>query len=70
MATVKNKRKEIGKQLKKQRETKGLSRYAIDKQSELTITQVKNIENGSKAYTIDSLIEYIDTMNGIMQIKF
>lgn len=54
-----NARKKIGKRLKRIRDNKKLTYYGVAKLSGLSIEQVQSIENGDKAYTIDSFIKII-----------
>ena len=49
-------RAELGKSIRKRREELGLTWYAVAKRSGLTNTQVKEMETGTRSYTIDSYI--------------
>lgn len=51
-------RKEIGDFLSKMRQERGFSKYMIEKKTGLRMELIKSIENGSSAYTIDSLLKY------------
>lgn len=55
-------RKQIGQDLKARRLADGYSRYAISKIINLSITQIKSIEDGAKSYTIDSLLLYANIL--------
>lgn len=61
--TILTARHKLGQQLKSLREDKNLSYYAAAKLADLSIAQVKSIENGDKAYTIDSLILILNALN-------
>ena len=61
-------RKAIGKHLKSARQKKELSSYAVAKMSGISITQLKSIESGNKAYTIDSLLKLQDALNLLFSI--
>ena len=50
-------KKELGKAMSEARKKEGLTVYAVAKKSGLAITQIKHIEKGDKAYTLDSLIK-------------
>lgn len=63
-------RAKIGKKLKTKREKLGKSRYQVAKGSTLSITQIKSIETGEKSYTVDSLIEYVAILDGIVMFSF
>lgn len=54
--TIPEARKLIGQQIKKQRQELGLSRNAVASRCGLHGNQVKAIEDGSTAYTIDALL--------------
>lgn len=60
MSTELNKayREVLGQGLKQMRTDKGLSTYAVRNASGLNGEMIKNIEDGSSAYTIDSLMNY------------
>jgi transcriptional regulator with XRE-family HTH domain len=64
------KRNKIGKDLQKQRKTKNFSRYYVSKITDLSITQIKSIDESKKSYTVDSLIEYAEAIGGEVSIKF
>ena len=67
---INQKRKEIGKQLTAQRKKKNLTRYAVSKQTDLSITQLKSIDESQKSYTVDSLLEYSAAIGGEVVLKF
>ncbi len=54
---LKEARKKIGEYLSEVREEKGVSYYAMQKQTGLRYEQAKAIESGSDNYTIDSLLK-------------
>jgi transcriptional regulator with XRE-family HTH domain len=54
---LKEARKKIGEYLSEVREEKGISYYAIQKQTGLRYEQAKAIESGSDNYTIESLLK-------------
>lgn len=56
--TLEPHRKKIGAELFKLREKKGVSMYAIEKGTGVRFEQIKNIEEGSANYTINSLLAY------------
>lgn len=56
-------RKEIGKIVKKRRKELKMSVYRVTKNSGLTNQQVIAIEEGSKAYTADSLFLIITALD-------
>jgi transcriptional regulator with XRE-family HTH domain len=56
-----NDKKEIGERLKSLREKRGLSKYRVVKNGGLNdIRLVDVVENGDTAYTIDSLLKYLN----------
>lgn len=65
--TIEQQRKKIGKHFAAQRKRLNLSRYYIWKNTSLSITQIKSIDEGSKAYTTDSLLIYASKI-GIKKI--
>jgi len=50
-------RKKVGQYLQSIREEKKLTYYAVAKLAGLSIEQVQSIEQGDKAYTIDSFLK-------------
>lgn len=62
-------RQEIGKKITIYREKKGISKYSVVKKSKLTFAQLSQIEAGSKNYTIESLIIYLDAIGMELSIK-
>lgn len=52
-------RKKIGEHLKNIREEKGLSWYALTQSSGLQYNVIQSIEDGDKAYTIDSFLKLL-----------
>lgn len=55
---IKSAREVIGEYLKNLREEKGISKYAIIKETGLRIELINSVETGSSAYTIDTLLKY------------
>lgn len=51
-------RKKIGKDIKREREARNLSLWKASTNSGIRINVAKSIEDGSKSYTIDSLLIY------------
>ena len=52
-------REVLGQRLKEFRESRGLTAYRVAKDGGIAISQVANIENGAKNYTIDIFLGYI-----------
>lgn len=52
-------REVLGQFLRSSREERKQSMYSIEQASGLTFRQVEAIETGSKSYTIDSLLAYL-----------
>lgn len=50
-------RQKLGDFLRSERERKGISKYRVIQNSGMSMDQVNAIEKGSKAYTIDALLE-------------
>ena len=57
---IKKQRQEIGAALKKSREENGISLHSTGLRYEVG----KAIEDGSKSYTIDSFLIYVDAIGG------
>jgi len=55
-------RKFFGKELKKKRLREQLTFYAVAKKANIKIAQLRSIEKGSSAYTIDSLIKLTNAL--------
>jgi transcriptional regulator with XRE-family HTH domain len=53
-------RKKFGEALKKLREERGLTMYAVAKKGGFNRTQVTFVETGDRNYTIDCLMKYCD----------
>lgn len=62
-------RKALGKRLTEERLLMGIkSRYQVMRRSDyLTISQIGQIEEGSAAYTIDSLYKYLEATKIILK---
>jgi len=56
-------RQTVGSYLQNLRNEKNISAYKITKETGLTFEQIKSIENGSSAYTIDSFLTYIGAID-------
>lgn len=56
-------RQKIGGYLKDIRLSKQMSLYIVAQRAGMKISQVKSIEEGNTAYTIDSLIKLSNTLN-------
>lgn len=56
-------REVLGKGLREMRTAKGISTYAVRTKSALSGTTIKQIETGSAAYTIDSLLKYLQAID-------
>ena len=56
-------RKKVGQYLQSIREEKQLTYYAVAKLAGLSIEQVQSIEQGDKAYTIDSFLKIIHALD-------
>jgi len=61
--TIEIARKKVGEYLKKIRTDRKLSYYNVSENSGLTIGQIQSIENGEKAYTIDSFFRITRALN-------
>jgi transcriptional regulator with XRE-family HTH domain len=46
----------IGRLIRKERERQGLTRYALEQLCETSRTQIRSIEEGSSAYTLDAFL--------------
>lgn len=55
-------RKQLGLELKAEREKQGLSKRETSRRSELTTWQITQIERGSWSYTVDSLLKLADVL--------
>lgn len=53
-------RKEIGKMLKEIRESKGITLYRMEKETNIRFVTLKAIESGSLRYNIDTFLTYIN----------
>lgn len=51
-------REVVGNYLSSLRKSKGITKYRVSKETGLKFDAINAIENGSKAYTIDSLLKY------------
>lgn len=58
-----NTRVEIGDKINKVRASRGLTLYAVAKTAGIKIDQLKAVEDGSKAYTFDTLIKVCDALD-------
>lgn len=52
-------RKALGEQLRRFRESRGLTRYRIAKNGDIPPQRVRDVENGDMNYTIDTFLGYI-----------
>lgn len=66
--TTAQKREKIGKALAAKRKSLKLSRYKVSKNIPLSITQIKSIDTGEKAYTLDSLLIYLSALG--LDVRF
>lgn len=64
------KRKELGQMLSEARKKAGISKYKILKDENVGLGVIDSIENGTKAYTIDSLLKYCSVIGVNLTIKY
>ena len=60
--TLINEREELGCLLAEIRTKKGVSKYSIEKSTFITKPSLIGIERGSIAYTVDTLIQYLESV--------
>ncbi len=60
-------KKEIGAKLKAKKEKLGLTNYDLMTQNGLSYPSTKAIESGTKSYTIDSFLSYLEAVG--MELK-
>lgn len=56
------KRKQIGESLQQRRVQLRLSKYNIAQRTNLSITQITQIEKGASSFTIDSALDYANAL--------
>lgn len=59
----------LGIQLKDLRTEKGISIYKLSKQTGISRQQIANIESGNSNYTINSLLNYCDSIGFQITLK-
>jgi len=59
-------REVIGQYLKEMRKEKGISIYRIEKETGVTRQIINSIEDGSRAYTIDSFLKYTSSIGAYL----
>lgn len=62
-------KQEIGKAIAQHRAQNHISKYSLKGKNELTYPQMKAIEDGSKKYTIDSLLDYLQSVGMELIVK-
>ena len=60
---------EIGETLKRIREEKELTWYAVAKAAKINIGQLKSVESGSSAYTVDVLIKVCESLDLSIELR-
>jgi len=62
-------RKQIGKTIFDRRTVLDLSYYRLQKETDLTLQQIKSIEKGEKNYTVNSLVILCDALGIKIELK-
>ena len=62
-------RKQIGKTILDRRTVLDLSYYRLQKETDLTLQQIKSIEKGEKNYTVISLLILCDALDIKIELK-
>lgn len=69
-APMKTHKKHIGRVVKQAREAQGLSLWRVAKDADLQIAQVRSIEEGSTAYTFDSLVAACSVLGIVIDLSW